>query len=406
MVSGFFGQAPEQAYPRLGSLAQLVSVQSSTISNGADAGGRRIQIVNGALTIELLPDRGLDIGQVWLAGMPLAWVSGTGFRPPSQGDADGGGWLRGFGGGLLTTCGLLNYGPASEDPDGQHPQHGRYASLAAEVTRTEANEHEVIVAGTVREVTVFGAHLELQRTIRSAAGSQQITVSDTITNRGARPVAPMVLYHLNFGWPLIDDGTELHSPATRVTPRDVVAEAGWDSWSSFPALADTYTEQVFEHTLLGGGGAAKRERTAGRDRAAEGERNADRDRVAGGDGRGRNADGREREDEGREGEGGRERDRTAGHDRAAERTVEVAVVSPAGVAARVSFDRAQLPGLFQWRVAEPGLYVLGVEPATAPTIRGRADARARGLLTPLAPGASRMLGVQIALETGGTRIRA
>ena len=85
------------------------------------------------------------------------------------------------------------------------------------------------------------------------------------------------------------------------------------------------------------------------------------------------------------------------HELPADRPVAVEVAAPSGLAVRIAFDTAQLPGLIQWRVAERGHYVLGIEPATAPTILGRADARARGLLRPLAPGEERMLGVEVAV---------
>jgi hypothetical protein len=332
MTAELHGRPIAEAVARLGSLGQAVSVQSSTLTDGPDAGARRIRIFNGPLDIELLPDRGLDLGQVRAAGVPLAWISGTGFAPLAAGDADGRGWMRAFGGGLLTTCGLMNYGPPAEDGGEQHPMHGRYSSLRASIVRAEATADEVVIEGVVREATVFGADLELRRRITVPVGAAEIRIDDVVVNRGARPVEPMVLYHVNLGWPLVDEGTRLQSPATAVTPRDEAAAGGADTWATFPALVEEYREQVFAHEL------------------AEGRR------------------------------------------------VEASVTAPSGLAVRIGFDTAELPALFQWRVAEPGLNVLGVEPASAATIRGRADARAGGLLRPLAPGAARPFGVRIAVD--------
>lgn len=331
MTAELYGRPIDEALARLGSLGQAVSVQSATVTDGPDAGARRIRLDNGVLAVEVLPDRGLDIAQVRAGGIPLAWISGTGFPPLATGDADGRGWMRAFGGGLLTTCGLLNYGPPGEDGGEQHPMHGRYSSLRATITRTEATAREVVAEGVVREATVFGVDLELRRRIVLPVGEPRLRVEDVVVNRGSRPVEPMVLYHLNLGWPLVDEGTVVRSPATAVVPRDAQAEAGVESWQTFPSLADEYPEQVFTHELP------------------------------------------------------------------ADRPVAVEVAAPSGLAVRIAFDTAQLPGLIQWRVAERGHYVLGIEPATAPTILGRADARARGLLRPLAPGEERMLGVEVAV---------
>lgn len=329
MSAELYGSPIAEAWRRLGHRGQAVSVESSRRTDGPDAGSRRIRVVNGDLELEILPDRGLDLGQFRVAGVPLAWTSPTGF-PPVPADPDGRGWLRAFGGGLLTTCGLLSFGAPSIDQGESHPLHGRYSSLAAKVTRAEVTESEVVVEGVTREVEVFGTHLELRRRIVSPIGSRLVRVEDAVVNRGAKGVEPMVLYHLNLGWPLVDEGTVLTSPATEVRPRDAEAERGLATWERFPAPAPLYPEQVFQHELP------------------------------------------ERSD------------------------VEVTVESARGVALRIGFDTAQLGAMFQWRVAEEdGHVVLGIEPATAPTILGRADARARGLLRPLAPGARLDLAVEI-----------
>lgn len=324
MTGELYGVPVGEAWRRVGSRAQAVSIESSVRSDGPDAGTRRIRIVNGDLDVELLPDRGLDVGQVRVAGVPLAWISPTGFPALS---AEPGGWMRAFGGGLVTTCGLLSYGAPSLDGGTPHPLHGRSSSLKAEVLRTDATGDVLVVEGVVREAEVFGAHLELRRRITTPVGTRILRIDDVLTNRGAQPVEPMVLYHLNLGWPLVDEGTVLETGAARVEPRDAAAERGLDTWSRFPAPAERYPEQVFRHEAPTG---------------------------------------------------------------------DVRVSNPGGLGVRIGFDTAVLPALFQWRVAEEnGHVVLGVEPATAPTILGRADARVRGMLRTLHPGESMSLGVEV-----------
>ena len=248
-MAELFTRTIAEAARRLGSMRQAVSIDHVVHADGAAVGTRGIRVVNGAVDFEILPDRGLDIGRFRAGGAPIAWVSPTGFPALDADAADGRGWLRAFGGGLLTTCGLLNVGPACVDAGQAHPMHGRYSSLPADVVRAEVTDDEVVVEGVVREVSVFGAHLELRRRITSPIGSHTVSVRDRIRNRGATAVAPMVLYHLNFGWPLIDEGTTVTSPAVAVHPRDAAAEAGHDTWHTFPAPAPRYDEQVFAHAL-------------------------------------------------------------------------------------------------------------------------------------------------------------
>ncbi|MFT4220945.1 MAG: aldose 1-epimerase family protein [Microbacterium sp.] len=326
MTRELYGMPLADARARLGGLEPVASIEASTA-----AGSRRIRVVNGPLDVDLLPDRGLDVAQVRAHGVPIAWTSATGFPPLNADAADGRGWARAFGGGLVTTCGLLNYGPQAVDGGIAHPMHGRYSSLSARVVRADVVDDEVVVEGVVREASLFGSDLELRRRITSPIGQTRLRIADVVVNRGNDAVEPMVLYHVNFGWPLVDEGTRLVSPALAVEPRDAAAAAGRARWDTFPAPAHPYPEQVFAHALPAGGEA------------------------------------------------------------------EVVVDNPRGLSARVRFDASALRGLFQWRVAEPGCHVLGIEPATAPTILGRADARERGLLRALEPGAALELGVELEL---------
>ncbi|WP_314456028.1 aldose 1-epimerase family protein [uncultured Microbacterium sp.] len=326
-----YGSTVDEARRRTGSFAQVASVEASVRTDGPDAGTRRLRVIAGELEVELLPDRGLDIGQVRHRGVPLAWVSPTGWPRPGAG-----GFGASFGGGLVTTCGLLSFGPPSVDAEGEHPQHGRYSGLAASVTRSEVSDDAVVVEATVVEATVLGAQLELRRRVRVPFGAGRIELRDEIVNRGSRAVEPMVLYHVNLGWPVVDAGSVLHSPAERVRARDAAAEAGLASWAEFPEPVAEYPEQVFAHELP------------------------------------------------------------------VDRRVAAEIVSRSGLGIRISFDTAVLPGMFQWRVAQEGAVVLGVEPATAATILGRADARAAGLLRELGPGSAWELGLDIDVIRDGS----
>ncbi|MFF8188165.1 aldose 1-epimerase family protein [Microbacterium sp. NPDC016588] len=324
LMGELYGSTIDEALRRAGATAQLAGIEQSVRTDGPDAGTRRLRIVAGELDIELLPDRGLDLGQVRHRGVPLAWVSPTGWPRP-----DSAGFGASFGGGLLTTCGLLSFGPPSTDAEGAHPQHGRYSGLSASVRRVEVEGDAVVVEATIVEASVLGAHLELRRRIRVPLGEARIEVHDEVLNRGARAVEPMVLYHVNLGWPLVDAGTRMRSPAVRVHPRDAAAEAGAATWAEFPVPVADYPEQVFHHELPGG------------------------------------------------------------------RRVSAEVTAASGLGIRISFDTTVLPAMFQWRVAQDDGVVLGVEPATAATILGRADARAAGLLRALAPGESWKLDLDI-----------
>ena len=76
-----------------------------------------------------------------------------------------------------------------------------------------------------------------------------------------------------------------------------------------------------------------------------------------------------------------------------------------GVAIRLRWDRATLPRLNQWLDPNPGMAVLGVEPANCST-RGRAADREAGFSPMLAVGASRTTSVVVEASASQRHIRA
>lgn len=247
-MSEVFGVAVADALQRVGSLDQFARVDSLVEADGPGRGARLLRVVNGGgLEFDVHPDRGLDIGAASFQGVPLAWLSSTGIGAPSLYDPVGRGWLRTFGGGLVTTCGLDSFGPPADDEDGVVGMHGRVSHLPARLTTVEATAERVLVAGTVRQTAVFAENLALRRVISSEVGSNALTITDTVTNEGATESPLMVLYHVNLGWPLLDEGTSLDIPSAAVTPRDPDAEAGFDARYEIGAPVEGFREQVYIH---------------------------------------------------------------------------------------------------------------------------------------------------------------
>ena len=97
---------------------------------------------------------------------------------------------------------------------------------------------------------MFGENLAWTRTISTVLGST-LTIDDCIVNEADQPWPHMVLYHINFGYPLTDAGTTIdiggrsHPP----TPRDHIAAAGMKEWSNTPDPIPGVNEQVFRHDL-------------------------------------------------------------------------------------------------------------------------------------------------------------
>jgi hypothetical protein len=194
---------------------QLGGIETSVLDNG-DGKGTRIAWVNtgSGLRFKVLPDRGMDIADAFFNEHSLTWLSHIGVAPPDPATVSGMNWLRTFGGGLLTTCGLTHVGGPEKDEYGERGLHDRISHIPANIESVvqpdlRKGNLRMRISGRMMQSTVFGPHLELKRSIEAELGNPKIIVADEVTNKGNEPAPHMLLYHINFGWPLIDEGTRL-----------------------------------------------------------------------------------------------------------------------------------------------------------------------------------------------------
>ena len=194
---------------RIGSVEQVGGVRDFTFNDGKEKGVRAIEINTGNLVFTVLPDRCMDIAQAKFKGQAISWISKTGITAPTYYEKDGLSWLRGFYGGLITTCGLKNIG----GPVGENGLHGRIANTPASKVSVFADwvgdEYIMKVSGEMRESVVFGYNLVFKRTITAKLFSDEFTVEDTIVNEGFNAEEVALCYHCNFGYPLVDDGAKM-----------------------------------------------------------------------------------------------------------------------------------------------------------------------------------------------------
>ncbi|HET7385292.1 MAG TPA: aldose 1-epimerase family protein [Nocardioidaceae bacterium] len=245
-MANIFGLPVDEVLPRVGALDQVARIDSLVDTDGLARGMRRLRVITGGgLEFDVLPDRGLDIGQAWFEGLPLAWVSSIGSAAPSFYEPEGRGFLRTFGGGLLATCGLDSFGPPVSDEDGVVGMHGRVGQIPTRLTRAESGREGTRIEGTVRQSAVFAENLVLRRQISAECGANSVLIDDTVTNEGANSSAHMVLYHFNLGWPLLDEGAEFEVPGASASPRDADAQAGLGHELDFGAPQPDFREQVF-----------------------------------------------------------------------------------------------------------------------------------------------------------------
>ena len=232
-----------------------------TLGDGVERGVRLLEFRTGTgFEFDVVVDRAFDIGRCEHAGRALAWTSATGFAGPWFYEPEGLGFFRGFGGGLLTTCGLehalfmaedtaeqYHYPPKQTETFGLHGRvSNRPARLAGYGERWEGDECVLYAEGEVLQAAVFGEQLLLRRRIEARVGESRLLIRDEVVNVGHDRTPHMLLYHVNAGWPVVDEGSELLVPATVVEPRGDHAVEGYDV---IEAPQSGFVEQVFEHEV-------------------------------------------------------------------------------------------------------------------------------------------------------------
>jgi Domain of unknown function (DUF4432) len=236
----------------VGGMEQVAGIQLLEIADGKARGMRVANVYTGSgLRFQVLLDRALDIWTADYRGMSLAWVHPA-LGTSGQYEPQGYGWSRTWGGGLITTAGLTFFGHPEEDAGEALGLHGRASHIPATniSVRQEwrGDDYVLEIAGQTRQSMIGGENLVLTRRISTKLGATTFTVDDTVENEGFRETPHMLLYHCNFGFPVVSPQSELIFNDESVRPRDARAEKGLGTLTRFqePAGAE-YDEQVFFH---------------------------------------------------------------------------------------------------------------------------------------------------------------
>lgn len=209
-------------------------ITKRTLQGGMRHGVDLIELDNGPLQLSILPTRGMGIWKGSYQGIRLGWdapIHGPVHPSMVRLEERGGlGWLTGFNE-WICRCGLGSNGPPGKDGDKQLTLHGRIANQPAHFVGVRVDQgppFTLMVVGRVEEACLFGGHLHLTSSISTTPGSNRFRIYDVVENRSTQPAEMQLLYHCNFGPPLLEAGSKVHVPAERIAPRDQRA-AGYTS---------------------------------------------------------------------------------------------------------------------------------------------------------------------------------
>ena len=239
---------------RVGNIRQLCDVRRVTIGEGKADGLRAFEMHNAAgLEMTIIESRCLDIYDFKYKGINIPFMAKPGLVGAQHADLHGKNFLRSVGGGMLYTCGLSNVGKECSDNDGDHIFHGRVRFIPAENTsasvKWQDGTYKLCVRGEMRDTALFGENLLMERVISTEIDAKSFTISDTIENQGFESQKLMLMYHMNFGYPLIDAGIRVYIPSEEVCPMNPASEKDEALWKDIVPPVDGYEENVFVHRL-------------------------------------------------------------------------------------------------------------------------------------------------------------
>jgi len=241
-----------QLLKQVGSLSQVAGVRNVEFCSGKAKGVQALEVYNMAgIRFTVLPDKCMDILDLSYKGVNLGFSAKNGIVGNKFFNALGNEFLYNWNAGMLYTCGLANTGAANEDGGLYMTEHGRIGFAPAENFSVsegwQGEDYSISLSGRMSESMIYGSHLRLTRKITIGLYDKKIVIEDTLENLEPKDEEFMLLYHINFGYPLVEDGAKVIVSKSRTLARTKMSEEDLDHWDDIGKPVDDYPEQVFYH---------------------------------------------------------------------------------------------------------------------------------------------------------------
>lgn len=328
----------------VGNVLQLGGTRHYTLSDGQANGTRCIDVKTGSgFEFTVVCDRGMDLSLASYKGTNLTFLTANAETNPAFYNSEGTEWLRTFTAGMMTTCGPSYLGNPCEDAGEKLGQHGRFSTLSARQVcdLTNFKNGTIELTGTMYDAHTFGKKFRIERRILSAFGSNRVIIEDEICNEGGIAAPLNILYHVNFGYPLLSEAATIHVTSDHCVGCDSFSQEHLDERHSVGEPEIGKTEKNYLHTF-----------SKDREQATAWVWNRELD---------------------------------------------------GGLAAYVKFPPQDLPYMNQWILEDRKDYIVALEPANVPC-ESRNVLRQMGVLPILQPGETRTFRIEIGVVAGNEAI--
>ncbi len=234
--------------PYLGHDSQYYGIEEHRLIGGKGDGMRLLEVNNGkGLELVISLDRAADISRLKFRGINMSYLSPCGYVAPAYYESTDSNWLKSFTAGFLTTCGLEAVGSPCMDQGERLPLHGTIGNLPAEQAYWLEEEGCLVVRAVIKDEVMFARKLRMNREIRVGLAENEVTITDTIENTGDTTQPLEILYHMNMGYPLLDEDSVVDISSKEVLPRNDHAAEDIANWMKMEKPQAGYEERCYYH---------------------------------------------------------------------------------------------------------------------------------------------------------------
>ncbi|PXY90628.1 aldose 1-epimerase family protein [Gilliamella apis] len=231
--------------------APSFTIENVILKGGKQEGSELLTIKSEGLTINLSPTRGLGIVNVEGNGIRLGWdspvkeiVNPKYMNLESRGGA---GWLDGFNE-MMVRCGFEWTGHAVQADGMMYTLHGRAQNTPVSKLFVEVEDQApftITIRGLIKENTFKKSNFETWVAIRHVPGSKEFTVHDILTNLSDYDRDYQIIYHSNFGTPILEQGAKFVAPVKEISPFNEYAATGLKNWQTYQGPTKGFDEMVY-----------------------------------------------------------------------------------------------------------------------------------------------------------------
>ena len=242
----------------VGNSLQVRGAERYILQGGKGDGMHFIYVRNGkGLEAWISVDRAGDISRLTIDGKNMGYFAPCGYVAPQYYDPKDSGFLKSFTAGFITTCGLTAVGSPCVDDGEELGLHGTISNIPAEVCAIDEDDKTLTVKLKVIDGVVFGRKMALTRIYRFSYTENTFEIEDVVSNESENQTPYMILYHCNMGYPLLTENSVIKIPHNSVKPRTEHAEKFMDSRLLSHAPQPNYEERCYYYDVKETDGVAK-----------------------------------------------------------------------------------------------------------------------------------------------------